>query len=379
MCSSPFASDEGRVRLTAKLAANLGIYAQNDYRRFLPAHLQFLQGLCKLSREAVDIAIQQLLTSSFVTTELLSKEDFNERVNATIEQSRNNAHRIFVRLLTLVRKVNHGNAVVSTYGTNYEYFLPRNMIEPIYAHTRPLFYGDGCSCETNGNCTVGATFNGRNITDRISIEGLKMGCTPSESFLVSTLVCFYNQSCIDLIQQYSNVNAKPLKPLSLLEASRFSLNTTVEELVNYLFVERWATMTTYSHYFDRCLPSTCTFSYTPKYNFPSLITTLLALQGGLSIVLEWICPRIIRIINRIYSNRKKRLNRVQPAHFIATVAGKDNTTNGISVVENTPALLTRETNRYAYWIGSTPLALFSFNSLERLSRSSRHVFWKSVW
>jgi len=47
------------------------------------------------------------------------------------------------------------------------------------------------------------------------------------------------------------------------------------------------------------------------------LTLLLGLQGGLSLVLEWICPKIVRMLVKIYQRRMRRINVVQPVSVTA--------------------------------------------------------------
>ncbi|UJR34598.1 hypothetical protein I4U23_027374 [Adineta vaga] len=81
------------------------------------------------------------------------------------------------------------------------------------------------------------------------------GCTPSESFCASTLKCFYEQSCINLIQKYTNYT-KHIAPLSV-KMNRSSINTTVAEFISNLFVKQLLTTMNYSSYFEQCSPWFC--------------------------------------------------------------------------------------------------------------------------
>ncbi|UJR19904.1 hypothetical protein I4U23_023036 [Adineta vaga] len=244
-----------------------------------------------------------------ITTQLLSEETFNKRLDSLIERSQPIASNTFARLFYLIRSVNHGNAIISMYGTNFEYIVPWADPYGSYAPTQALIYDEQCSCGLHSNCTTQANFIQMNPLKLIPIKGLKMGCTPSESFLVSTLECFYDQTCLNLIQQYTNhINSS--KPLSTT-ASRFSINTTINKLIDDLFVEQWTTTINYSSYFQQCSPLLCSYTYIQHFNLLYTITLILGLEGGLTIVLQWVCPTIVQIIFKIYQSRKKRKHPVQ--------------------------------------------------------------------
>ena len=151
-----------------------------------------------------------------------------------------------------------------------------------------------------------------------------MGCTPSESFLVSTLECFYDSSCIRLIHEMANYNNNNTYITSVpnpLDAiiSRFPVNMTVIDLVDRLFVERWSTIMTYSSYFELCAPLLCSYTYRQQLASFYTVTYVIGLYGGLTILLKWICPRIISLMAKIYQHRKKRTNVVASISSTTTI------------------------------------------------------------
>ncbi|CAF3993155.1 unnamed protein product, partial [Adineta steineri] len=206
VCSSTFASNEWRENLLAGLVPDLSIYNTTDYRRFLLAHLHFLNGLCQISIQTVNNSVSQFLSSTLSNTQLISEALFRLQIDSLIEQSQLDAPTIFNRILFLLRTINHGNAIVSVYGTNFEYIVP--LVDPYesYAVLQAVIYDNNCSCGLNPTCTTQANFISNNASEIIPIKGLKMGCTPSESLLASTLECFYDSSCIKLIQEQTNYN-----------------------------------------------------------------------------------------------------------------------------------------------------------------------------
>ncbi|UJR34795.1 hypothetical protein I4U23_027576 [Adineta vaga] len=332
ICSSPFVSDEGQRYLIDSLVSDLTVYALNDYRRFLPAHLQLLKGLCELSHEAISIFKQQLLSSLFVTSVLLSETNLDAHLNSIINQNTINASTTFTGLLFLIRSINHGNRMISTYGTNFEYIIPWKNVADRYAPTNATIYDHQCSCALYSNCTTAATLIKANSSETIQIKGLKMGCIPSESFRLSTLECFYDQSCLNLIYQYTNHKVNPINltnPLSALSrrTSRFSINSTVNKLIDELFIEQWKITNNHRSYFEQCSPLLCSYTYIERYNLLHTLSVLFGLQGGLSLVLQWICPKLIKIIDKMYQYRNRQLNIIQPVSSIETVFNENSNTN----------------------------------------------------
>ncbi|CAF1449251.1 unnamed protein product, partial [Adineta steineri] len=316
ICSSDLISNEWRLNITANIISNLSAYNQRDYRLFLSTHLQFLNGLCQLSMQTVNQSIQQSLSSLMITKQLLSEENFNLHINSMINEAKSNAPSTFIRLLSLLQATNHGNAIVSSYGTNYQYLASVYSIFSTTLYTQAMIYDNNCSCQLNSTCIINASFIDMNSTQTITIKGLKMGCTPSESLLASTLECFYDQSCINLIQTMTGYN-KNITPIPLnITNSRFLMNMTVMNLINDLFVEKWSTIMNYSSYFYKCSPMICSYTYIQQLNSFYTLTYFLGLYGGLTIVLKWISPKIVYFINKIYQRRKKTTNSIKPISTI---------------------------------------------------------------
>lgn len=352
-------SDAWYTRLIANLDHTLAIYDTKDYRRFLPAHLQFLTQLCQLSGQSISDSVNQFLSSSFITARTLSEKTFQSRVDSLIKQNKQNAPLTLNNLLLLVQGVNHGNAIISAYGTNFVYKVP--IIEEggsASAWTEAVIYDNECSCGLSATCTTGANFIEGNSSQMIPIKGFKMGCTPSESFLQSSLECFYDFSCIHLIHKHLNYNESinaAFTPIPLSSnTSRFPMNTTVKDLFKDLFVEDWSTMINYSSYFEHCSPSLCSYTYVQQLNSIYTLTFLLSIYGGMTIVLKWVCPRIVRLLTKIDGHRKKRTKRIQPVHSInvTTIETNETTSQPIKVektMSNLELVFTAPTSQYAYF------------------------------
>ncbi|CAF0954327.1 unnamed protein product [Adineta steineri] len=354
ICSSGFISNEWRLNITANLASDLSPYSQRDYRRFLSTHLHFLGGLCQLSIQTVNQSIQQSLSSLMITKQLLSEENFILHINSMINEAKSNAPSTFIRLLSLLQATNHGNAIVSVYGTNYQYIAPILSTFQTTLYTQAVIYDDNCSCQLNSTCIINASFIEINSVQSTTIKGLKMGCTPSESLLASTLECFYDQSCINLIQRMTeyNTNITPI-PLNITN-SRFLMNMTVINLINDLFIEKWSSIMNYSSYFDQCSPMICSYTYIQQLNSFYTLTYLLGLYGGLTIVLKWIAPKIVYFINKIYQRRKKTTNSIKPISTIESETIEIMDTNNIN---NTPA-----SSQSLQTVSSHSKSLFSVSS-----------------
>ena len=276
-------------------------------------------------------SVNESLYSSFITVQLLSRDTFHEYINNLINQSISDAPVTLTTFLSILRAVNHGNAIISAYGTNFEYIDLWYNSSYTIAITQAMTYDNVCSCALNPTCTTQANFVDLNSSKILPLKGLKMGCTPSESFFASTLECFYDVSCIDLIEEQMNstdlVNTiDAVMPLSL-NMSQFPVNTTINDLVEKLFIENWSTTINYSAYYAQCLPLLCSYTYIQKLNSLYTITVLLGLCGGLTLILRWICPNIIYLFYQIHRYWRKRSNIVKSESSVqmATIETTNNT------------------------------------------------------
>ncbi|CAF2764486.1 unnamed protein product [Rotaria sp. Silwood2] len=314
ICSSVFVTDEWRNELTADLS-NMSYYVKiGDYRGFISAHLQFVSGLCEQSIVQVNDAVRSFTSTSLVASQLLSETTFNTRLANLSSRAGANAPTIFVRAFQLVRNINHGNALMSIYRSNFEFVTRQNPIASLSTlMTHSMTYNEtpNCLCGQESRCLNSAAFTSPVY---VEIKGLYIGCLPSESLLASTFECFYDSDCIDLIRNHMFGNKTRTFALPLNHSNEFKSyynpNTTINDIASQLFVEDWSMKTNYGLYFIECAPTNCFYSYTERANPFYVATTLLGLYGGLTVVLRWWSPRLVKLGRKvqIYYIRKRQNN-----------------------------------------------------------------------
>jgi hypothetical protein len=82
--------------------------------------------------------------------------------------------------------------------------------------------------------------------------------------------------------------------------SLYSVNSTIEELVNDLMIEEWNGSTMYETYYNACQPTHCNYTVEARNDAIYIVTTLFGIAGGLTTALKFIVPRFVKLI------RKKR-------------------------------------------------------------------------
>ncbi|CAF4435334.1 unnamed protein product, partial [Adineta steineri] len=152
------------------------------------------------------------------------------------------------------------NMIISVWSVNWLIATESIINSGWTAHTKPIVYGK-CNCGTSWTCTQ-------------SSQGMMAGCYPLESLLQTTLQCFYNQSCIDSTNKFTQLN------ISSLKTSRYQKNTTIQSILNNLMVEEYIINKSYENYFNQCAPSSCSYNYMKKYQVTEGIINLISLYSG---------------------------------------------------------------------------------------------------
>ena len=170
--------------------------------------------------------------------------------------------------------------------------------------------GTLCSCAIDPTCKQPQGFFEREsfldaYNATVFIPGFFAACFPVESLLQSTLECFYSPGCLKTIQsyvtKYLSANQTIIWDFTALDpniSSRFLPNTTVEVVVNNLFVESWSPNISYALYYSNCRPLSCTYTAMERPTIVAVFTRVVSLFGGLSVTLRLIIPFVIEYLRR---------------------------------------------------------------------------------
>ena len=150
------------------------------------------------------------------------------------------------------------------------------------------------------------------------------GCFSYTSLLQSTLECFYEQSCLDLLEVFVPGLAV-ISPISRT-LSRFPSTTTVSDLLQQLFVESWNNQSNFTRYFQMCSPGSCSYSYDRRFNWLYVLVTLVGLFDSLKIITFSTAPIVVRIFRIV---QKTMRNYFQP-----TINETTTTTRTVSDVKS---------------------------------------------
>jgi hypothetical protein len=161
---------------------------------------------------------------------------------------------------------------------------------------------------------------------RSIIPGMFQTWFPFQSLLMSTLECFYNDTCLSQMKQFINTTLSPTNFTRLNSSSSLPLNNNqydrIESLANNLFIRSWNNQSSFQSYFNQCHPLTCQYTYETRLNIIYIVTTIIGLMGGLNVVLRLLLPFIIkstaRIWNDIFHRQRDNINTMEQSVSIRT-------------------------------------------------------------
>jgi hypothetical protein len=138
----------------------------------------------------------------------------------------------------------------------------------------------------------------------VLIPDFTSSCMPVDACLLSSLECFFNQTCVNAIFPYQRMvggviwNFTALNSDNASKPSRFNRNSRIKSIVDELMVEEWNVQEFYDKYFQQCAPLVCTYLTDVYPDFLSVLNTIIGLLGGLCTVLGIIVLPVVRFIRK---------------------------------------------------------------------------------
>jgi hypothetical protein len=299
VCSSPFITE--RWISTLPLPKPQKGHSLIDFNKTAIGFFQLLTSLCELSERHLTDEISDLMRKSLISTHVISRLQFSEQIQSIIDQFEQNIPFSFLTTLQMIRAMISDNHLMTVFETNWQWMEP-SLNHPDYwglkLHTKPIVYNSSCNCGLSSECVQESSMK----------SGLMVGCYPLESLLKSTLECLYNVSCFSLLQYVSQSFA----PLNDSHPSRFQKNSTVKSILDQLMIEQWNNNINYEKYYNECSPSFCSYSYIERNHTLQVLTLLLGLYGGLTIIMNVVALLIGALWHKILIKYQRRHVQVQP-------------------------------------------------------------------
>ncbi|CAF2946098.1 unnamed protein product [Rotaria sp. Silwood2] len=315
VCSSDFVSEEW---FSSVFNANTSNYYPLDFRLMASAQFQVLSVLCRTSRQAVIDAVHGFAATTILSPNAMSRDVLNSYVGTSIEQFQKNTLDSFGSYYHFVSSFIEEHRFISALRTNfYTRSVPGTNISVTFSAIYPqqvdltrssFMSNETCLCDRTSDCVYPAGIYNQSraiipnevfsldASPLFIVPGFQVGCVPQNALLQSTLECFYNQSCLDIVISLTGA----LRTVSALNISnpfsRFSPTTTIGVLFDNIMIESWENSTDFATYFQTCAPKACSYSYVQRFFLIYMITTMASVFGGLSVVFRTMSPLFVKFI-----------------------------------------------------------------------------------
>ena len=261
----------------------------DDFRIIAFSQFSTLQRLCQLVNRTVLKGLLGFDAEYFVTSSLFSRKRFQSQSNATITAFISSLSNDLMQAMDLLRTTTSGNQLYSAVSIKWN--LAPDSMKTLYSI--PIKYPltsnktAECYCSQHADNCIQET-----SIDSWPISGFQTGCYLIDALLKSTLECFYNATC------FSPIGATNAVALDSTVPSRYPVNATIRELLTRLIVEEWNVNAVYELYFNMCSVSTCTYTYASRDNVVVVMSNVIGLFGGLTLILGVIVPWAVEFIRR---------------------------------------------------------------------------------
>ncbi|CAF1152034.1 unnamed protein product [Adineta steineri] len=331
ICSSAFIGN------TWILMMRLIEHAHSHYQGFGAQHMQLLSTLCDLANKTVDDAVHRFTMRSFATLNVLSELNFKDVLNTTLTQFIQSllinfkllidTSHIFTQVDQPFTKPDQNGLIFNTTrdqnGTQQSSQISIRF-NSIVNNNDTLM---DCICATNPQCQTQVlapdwqtiVIGGHNLSGPYAMLGMVAGCFTIDSFLLSTLECFYSNFCLSILYYYMNntiqhpdidfgvslIDVSPLVYEPLM--SLFPPNTTLRSIVQQMMVEQWNPLFLFDNYYETCAPTYCTYTQTVRTKtFVGVVITFVSTISGLTVALRLITFQLIKFIFRMLQPKVKR-------------------------------------------------------------------------
>lgn len=320
VCSSMFVS---KTWINHVFSPNMSYFSAIDFRSLANGYFQMLATLCSASIRIVKDTITDFLADMLLSTQALDYQSLDARIQARSTFAQTLVLKNIRRDLLLARSSIQDNNFLQALQTSYTNILSNLSNGNVYVTPTQTYYvdinGQPCLCGQKSTCFSQCGFFDLYAEDtrgvytprtpsRANVTGFVAGCFAIDSLLQSTLECFFDQICLNNVLSFFPTVSFTISPLKSINDSQFSPQSTIQTLVNQLFIERWSAVSSFADYFSYCAPISCTYSYSDGDSALVILTTLLGLYGGLTIVLRLVVFQLVTFY------RDRQLPRTEPTN-----------------------------------------------------------------
>ncbi|CAF0862752.1 unnamed protein product [Adineta steineri] len=258
--------------------------------QLLSIQFRVLASLCSLANQSIDNDKTAFLSNKLVTLEAISLSLFQTQIDSLTAAFITQTPDKFRHTQSYIYETFRANQLLTIPETNWQIAFTTAAYNYVIATVPRASFGNNYSCITSLNSSSRSLYIDANSNTTL-LPGVVAGCLPIDGIRLSTLECFYDSNCILNLTSIASTRTTTIwiaKPLNASTPSNYSSNTLIGSLADSLFVEDWGIASNYSSYFASCAPHSCSYQYIDHNTILYIITTLLGLYGGLTVVLYFI-------------------------------------------------------------------------------------------
>ena len=262
-----------------------------DFRERGMYAFQALQMFCELINETIVNELTTFYSNQYISASMKSLNIFQKEIESLSNELRRSMINNFHLSRSMIRDATRINSLISNNQFNNPFKIsPNRKVRTVPPEIL------GCQCRSLDSCLIQqAIYHYPSQEIVVRIPAFYIGCYTIEALLSSSLVCFYDQQCINDILKYVPIDVQVDK---LSKSNRYLPNSTIEYLVDELMLETWNVTTDYKRYFHVCQPQECTHTYETRNYLIYIFTSLFGIAGGLITVLKIFIPNLVKLIRR---------------------------------------------------------------------------------
>lgn len=308
ICSSIFTS-QGWLNLTYK--RDLNRYWRMDIRYSLNSMWQLISSFCRAAQKEAHNFLLNFGDDSILTPAVVNENYLKTQVEAALNDMLDSLVTTFTTDLNIISTTTYINGFMTALSTNFILlfgFVGGGKPTVFFKEMHYLMPSTGKICynHRDGSCEIPAGVYFSDIFDTVAIlnlnttrpaytfPGLVFDTLPFNIVLQSSLECFYDSRCMELLLSLYPTSID-VSILNAFKPSRFQSNTTLQTIIHELFIENITSNILFQSYFQACKVVYCQYSYSRRFDWIYVLTTIMSLIGGLNTVLRITSPLVVRI------------------------------------------------------------------------------------
>ena len=245
-----------------------------DYQFNSGSHFRTLAMFCEQAKQMINSSLRNFLATPIVTRKAIRPALLQSQMDSLIADWKVVTIQEFTRTIELIRTTTSANQLMNRLNIFYQHDdYGQRIVEP-------RVYGT-CNCASFRTCHTNLTID--NYVDIFVIPNFFYGCYLLDALLISTLECFYDESCMNQIDYFLDRSLKGSWTYPALDSNINLPSDTIESIVNQMMIVSWSSNVNSTIYYETCASKSCTIEYTGSIGYLTTLLFSAEVFGGLSI------------------------------------------------------------------------------------------------